>query len=166
MKQLKAYARSKLKAIMLLSLLVVLLVGCSSPPQPLRLSGIWGGVMSYGGVDGFVFAVDVTTSAEGSVSGYGVFTSDPTLERMVFVTVTGNTQPTSVSMTLRDLANDTIQLSGTLDGAVVRGTWVYATLGMSGNFRMVAEENVDLLGRRQLDIESSVFSSMLSSLIE
>ena len=141
--------------------LIVVLVGCgTSPPQPYSLGGYWGGVMRYGGMDSFVFVVDVTTSAEGSVSGYGLFTSDPTLERRVWVTVTGNTQPTSVSLTLRDATNDTIQLSGNVDGSVVRGTWVYAALGMSGSFRMAAEENVDLLGQRQPGKESVVFASL------
>ena len=111
-------------------------------------------------MDSFVFVVDVTTSTEGTVSGYGLLTSDPTLERRVWTTVTADTQPTSVGLTLRDETNDTIQLSGNVYGSVVGGTWVYATSGMSGSFRMAAEENVDLLGQRQPGKEPVVFASL------
>lgn len=122
------------------------LAGCSStPPQPYKLSGFWGGVMNYGGVDFMVFAMDVSTTASGTVSGYGIVTDDPTISSGVWVQVTGVTQPTAVNLTLTDLVNDTIQLSGNVEGAVIRGTWSYASGGYGGSFRMVAEENVDLL---------------------
>jgi hypothetical protein len=145
--------------------LVLLVAACSTPtpPQPFRLNGIWGGVMNYAGTDYFVFATDVTTSAGGTVSGYGVFTGDPTGQTGAFVTVTGTTQPASVSLTLTDLYNDTIRLSGNVEGAVVRGTWTYPSGGVSGSFRMAAEENVNLLSHQAYGVES--LAQPLSTLI-
>jgi hypothetical protein len=101
--------------------------------------------MNYAGVDYFVFVVDLETTSGGVVSGYGLFTSDPTGQTGVWVTVSGSTLPTSVSLTLRDSVNDTIQLSGNVEGSVIRGSWIYASGGVSGSFRMAAEENVHLL---------------------
>ena len=114
--------------------------------------------MNHAGVDYFIFVVDVNTSSAGSVTGYGLFTGDPTGQTGVWVTVTGTTQPASVDLTLRDSINDTIQLSGNVEGAVVRGSWFYPTSGVSGSFRMTAEENIHLLHQAPPDFESQRFS--------
>ena len=159
--------RSRLSVVWHCALLalVVLLAGCgtSPPPQPFRLNGYWGGVMNYAGVDYFVFVVDVNTSSAGSVTGYGLFTGDPTGQTGVWVTVTGNTQPTSVNLTLRDGVNDTIQLSGNVERAVVRGSWFYASGGVTGSFRMAAEENIHLLRQPQPYFQPQKFSSLFGS---
>ena len=110
--------------------------------------------MNYAGTDYFVFAMDVNTSAGGTVSGYGVFTGDPTGQTGAYVTVTGTTQPGSVSLTLTDLYNDTIRLNGNVEGAVVRGTWTYPSGSVSGSFRMAAEENVNLLSHHAYNADS------------
>lgn len=118
--------------------------------------------MNYAGTDYFVFAMDVSTSAEGTVSGYGIFTGDPTGQTGAYVTVTGSTQPASANLTLTDLYNDTIRLSGNVEGAVVRGTWTYPSGSVSGSFRMAAEENVHLLSHQPYDAgsHSQSFSSL------
>lgn len=146
--------------------LVLLVAACSTsaPPQPFRLSGIWGGVMNYAGTDYFVFAMDVSTSTGGAVSGYGIFTSDPTGQTGAYVTVTGSTQPAAINLTLTDLVNDTIRLSGNVEGAVVRGTWTYPSGSVSGSFRMVAEENVNLLSHQPYDARTH--TQPLSSLFQ
>ena len=128
-------------------LAAVLIAGCSSPaaPSPFRLSGIWGGVMNSGGVDFMAFAMDVTTdvsSATGSVGGYGML-SDGTGE--VYVSVTGTTGPGEVRLTLTDAVSDTIVLDGSVEGALIRGSWSYPAGGLSGGMRMTREENIDLL---------------------
>jgi hypothetical protein len=159
---------SKRKPLMGVSIclaLVLLITGCNAaPPQPFKLNGIWGGVMNYAGADYFVFAMDVATSTAGTVSGYGLLTDDPTGQTGAFVTVTGSTQPTVVSLTLTDLYNDTVRLSGNVEGAVVRGTWTYPSGSVNGSFRMAAEENVELLGRYALD--SGQHARTLSSLLQ
>jgi len=128
-------------------LFAVLIAGCSSPaaPSPFRLAGVWGGVMNSGGVDFMAFAMDVTTvvsSSTGSVDGYGILV-DGTVE--VYVSVTGTTRPSEVRLTLTDAASDTIVLDGSVEGAVVRGSWSYPAGGLSGSMRMTREENIDLL---------------------
>ncbi len=129
-------------------LTVIVIAGCSSPaaaPSPFRLTGIWGGLMNSGGVDFAAFAMDVTTdvsSSTGSVGGYGIL-SDGTGE--VYVSVSGTTRPGEVRLALTDAASDTIVLNGSVEGALIRGTWSYPAGGLSGSMRMTREENVDLL---------------------
>lgn len=126
----------------------VLIAGCSAPasaPSPFRLAGMWGGLMNSGGVDFAAFAMDVTTdvsSSTGSVGGYGVL-SDGSGE--VYVTVTGTTRPGDVRLALTDGVSDTIVLTGSVEGALIRGTWSYPAGGLSGSMRMTREENIDLL---------------------
>lgn len=78
----------------------------------------------------------------GSVGGYGIL-SDGTGE--VYVSVTGTTRPGEVRLTLTDAASDTIALNGSIDGALIRGTWSYPAGGVSGSMRMTREETIDLL---------------------
>jgi len=134
-------------ALLFAGLIAFLLAGCSSPaaPSPFRLAGVWGGVMNSGGVDVAAFAMDVTTDVSGStgsVVGYGVL-SDGTGE--VYVSVTGTTQPSDVRLTLTDALSDTIALDGSIEGALIRGSWSYPAGGLSGSMRMAREENIDLL---------------------
>lgn len=134
----------------LLTLLALLAAGCSSPspastPTAYRLDGIWGGVMNHAGTDFGIFAMDVETTLNGSsgtVSGVGVLRNE---SADVLVDVTGATSPGSVDLTLTDAVNDTIRLSGTVEGPVIRGSWSYPSAAVSGSMRMTREENVDLL---------------------
>ncbi len=103
--------------------------------------------MNHAGTDYFLFAMDVTTSATGAVTGIGIVTDDPSGQTGALVMVTGTTQPAAVTLTLTDLANDTVRLTGNVEGAVVRGAWTYPSGDVSGSFRMAAQENIDLLSR-------------------
>jgi len=44
--------------------------------------------------------------------------------------------------------SDTIVLNGTVEGALIRGSWSYPAGGQSGSMRMTREETIDLLAVR------------------
>lgn len=129
-------------------LLALFVAACSAPtpPDPFRLNGLWGGVMNHAGTDFAVFALDVSTTSGGVVSGYGLLRSSTA---DVYVNVTGVTRPAQINLTLTDLYNDTLAVSGSVEGDVIRGDWTYASHSLGGSFRMAPEENIHLLDTRQ-----------------
>ncbi|MDZ7802308.1 MAG: hypothetical protein U5K81_16135 [Trueperaceae bacterium] len=142
------------RSLLLTTLLsAALLTACGSStdgraPTPYRLDGVWGGVLNDQGVDFAAVAIDVTTTGGGStgtVSGYGVLLDE---DSEVYLNVTGTTRPGSVDLTLTDAYDDSIFVSANVEGQVLRGTWRYPSLAMSGSMRMAEEENIDLLAMR------------------
>lgn len=101
--------------------------------------------MNYQGSDFAAYALDLSTTVSGSsgtVTGYGLMRGNGA---DVYLSVTGTTQPTSVSLTLTDLANSSLLFTGNVEGKVIRGTWSYPSRSMSGSFRMSYEDNIHLL---------------------
>lgn len=93
------------------------LVACSTP-QPLNLTGIYGGYITDG-ANLAAFALELTTN-DGSVSGDGVLTDGST---DVYLIVSGSTTLSDeVTLRLTDIYGDYIRLSGTMSGQIVSGT--------------------------------------------
>ena len=142
--------RDLTKALLLVAALAAFLAACggTAVPRPIQLNDVWGGVMNHAGSDFLAFAIDVETEVDGSVgtiSGVGVASDG---DGHIYLTVTGSSRPNEVKLTMTDLYGDAIRFDGSQEGDVIRGTWSYATLAMSGSFRMAEEENVDLLAAR------------------
>lgn len=118
--------------------------GSGSGSAPIQVEGIWGGVLNQSGDDFAIFAMDVTTTSTGVVSGDGAIRFAASAND-VPVSVSGATTPTSIAITLTDVADDTIIIDARKEGRVYRGTWRYPSGSLEGSVRVVSEENVDLL---------------------
>lgn len=127
----------------------------SPPPTPVQLDGMYGGVLSYVGIDFLVVAMDIATTSGGSVSGYGVGTADG--DSFGYMSVTGTTQPNGdVRLTLTDLAGDWIILDGTFNGTRFEGGWRTNVATYTGTFRITHEDDIDTLSHLSVQSNASI----------
>ena len=118
--------------------------GGGSSDAPLQIEGVWGGILNDGGDDFAFFAMGVTTTASGVVSGSAAMQAVGS-GNVIALSATGSTTSTEIAITLTDVVNDTIIVEARREGDVYRGTWQYPALSMAGSVRLAAEENVGLL---------------------
>mgnify|MGYP006451237277 CR=1 FL=1 len=117
--------------------------GGSSDP-PLQIEVIWRGVLNQSGADFAVFAMDVTTTTSGVVSGNGAIEFYGSGD-YVSLSATGSMTSTEIAITLKDAVNDTIIIDARREGDLYRGTWRWPSLSAEGSVRLAAEKNGGLL---------------------
>ena len=138
------------KLIAILALVLTLAAcGTTAPAIPLQLDGIYGGVLTYQGTNFALFGMEVNTTEEGNVSGYGVI-SDGYVN--VTVSVSGSTDTGGgFILFLTDAYGDYFRFEGQRNDWQYTGHWSTNLGPEVGLVRFAAEEDVDMLSTSALE---------------